>query len=98
MTADDVLRAEARRLAAEYGPLKDLAAALPRILAEAWNEGWAAREHAEGRSPRRLREQLEHASVTRRLADLAARYGAVAAAHPARVEAARPDETTQENA
>lgn len=92
MTADDALRAEARRLAAEYGPLKDLAAALPRILAEAWNEGWAAREHAEGRSPRRLREQLEHASVTRRLAELAARYGA----HPTRAEAAQPAETTQE--
>lgn len=91
MTADDALRAEARRLAAEYGPLKDLAAALPRILAEAWNEGWVARDHAEDRSPRRLREQLEHAAVTRRLAELATRYGA----HPTRIEAARPAKTDQ---
>lgn len=90
MSPEDALRAEARRLAAEYGPLKDLAAALPRILTEAWNEGWVAREHAEGRSPRRLREQLEHAAATRRLAELATRYGAVAAAQPAETAAHEP--------
>ena len=73
----------------EAEQLRDLAASLPRIIAEVWSEGWVSRDTADDPSPH-LRRELERHATTRRLAELAARYGAVAEA--TRPNAAMPTE------